>query len=69
MSCDYNFYRADGKYQSKTFILWLSSTDLAKLFAVWYRLLVEITRGDTTSDITILDDDGQLQIWCILLCK
>ena len=25
--------------------------------------------GDATSDITILDDDSQLQIWCISLCK
>ena len=27
------------------------------------------TIGEATSDITILDEDSQLQIWCILLCK
>ena len=26
---------------------------------------LEATIGETTSDITILDDDSQLQIWCI----
>ena len=27
------------------------------------------TIGEATSDITILDDDSQLHIWCISLCK
>ena len=30
---------------------------------------LEATIGETTSDITIFDDDSQLQIWCISLCK
>ena len=27
---------------------------------------LEATIGEATSDITILDDDSQLQIWCII---
>ena len=29
---------------------------------------LEATIGEATSDITILDDDSQLQIWCIIYC-